>query len=161
MGGDGVNSGDNVPAFRLARADDVSAIVAMLADDPLGAAREVVGEPLPDGYRAAFDAIEASPDNELIVAAIGERVVGCLQLTYIPGLSRQGALRAQIESVRVSGAVRSKGVGATMIDWAIDRARKRGCTILQLTSDASRTEARRFYERLGFEASHIGLKRSI
>lgn len=147
--------------FRLARADDVAAIVAMLADDPLGARREAVSDPLPESYHTAFNAIDASPENELIVAAIGGQVVGCLQLTFIPGLSRRGALRAQIESVRVSSAVRSKGLGASMIEWAIDRAKDRGCTIVQLTSDASRSDARRFYERLGFEASHIGLKRSL
>ena len=149
------------PTFRLARAEDVPAIVAMLADDPLGATREVLADPLPESYHTAFEAIDTSPENELIVAETGDQVVGCLQLTYIPGLSRQGALRAQIESVRVSSAVRSKGLGASMIEWAVDRAKDRGCAIVQLTSDASRSDARRFYERLGFEASHIGLKRSL
>ena len=152
---------ENQVSFRLARADDVPAIVAMLADDPLGAARESVGEPLDEGYRTAFEAVEASPDNELIVAESGGAVVGCLQLTIIPGLPRRGALRGQIESVRVGRDARGGGVGARMIDWALARARTRGCEIVQLTSDASRTDARQFYERLGFVASHIGLKRSV
>ena len=147
--------------FRSARWDDVPAIVAMLADDPLGATREAPGEPLADGYRQAFDEIVASPHNDVIVADAGGAILGCLQITMIPGLSRQGALRAQIEGVRISRDARGSGLGARMIEWAVDRAKTSGCAIVQLTTDATRTDAHRFYERLGFVASHVGMKRAL
>ena len=143
--------------YREASEDDVSAIVALLADDLIGSGRE--GES--DAYLAAFDAIAADARNHLIVADIDGEVAGTLQLTYIPGLSRMGAERAQIEAVRVAAAYRGRGLGREMISWAIDQARRRGCGLVQLTSDKRREDAIRFYESLGFTASHEGLKLSL
>ncbi len=147
--------------IRAARRDDVPHIVRLLVDDALGATRDALTDPLPKEYFDAFDAICAHPDNELLVAELQGRVVGCLQLTIIPGLSRRGALRAQVEGVRVESALRSAGIGRALMDAAIARARARGCVIMQLTSDASRVRAHAFYERLGFVASHVGMKRSL
>lgn len=144
--------------MRLARREEVSQIVALLAEDKLGAAREDLSEPLSQAYYEAFDAMAASPDNEMLVAEVEGKIVGCLQLTYIPGLSRLGALRGQIESVRVSAEVRGSGYGRRMFEWAIARCREKGCKTVQLTADKSRTEAHRFYGSLGFVASHEGLK---
>ncbi len=144
--------------IRPAEADDLPAIVGLLADDPLGATREDCADPLPDSYTAAFAAIAADPRNELVVAVRGNAVVGCLQLTFIPGLSRRGAERAQIESVRVARRERGQGLGRRLFDWAIDRARARGCALMQLTTDKGRPEAHKFYEQLGFVASHEGMK---
>ena len=144
--------------FRAATAADVPAVVALLADDVLGAKREKPGDP---AYDAAFAAIAKDANQLLAVADVGGRVVGCMQITFIPGLSHRGAWRGQIESVRVSGTLRGGGIGRRMILWAIEQCRARGCAMVQLTSTASRTEARRFYEALGFEASHVGFKRSI
>jgi ribosomal protein S18 acetylase RimI-like enzyme len=144
--------------IRRATEDDLVAVVRLLADDPLGAAREQYAVPLPDAYRAAFAAMEAQPGNELLVAAIEHEVVGCLQLTVIPGISRLGATRAQIEGVRVAAAHRGAGIGESLVHDAIERAKRAGCTIVQLTTDATRADARRFYERLGFEATHVGMK---
>jgi ribosomal protein S18 acetylase RimI-like enzyme len=146
-------------AIRNAAARDVPAIVAMLADDPLGREREDIEVPAP--YLAAFAAIDADSNNELLVALDGERIVGTLQITYAPGLSRKGAWRATLEGVRVSTEQRGHGVGRTLVLEAIDRARARGCRIVQLTSDLSRVEARRFYESLGFRHTHAGLKMAI
>lgn len=148
-------------AIRRATRDDLPAIVALLADDPLGARRERAGLPLAAGYAAAFDAIARDPDCELLVACRGGRVVGTMQLDFTPGLSRQGAWRATIEAVRVAATERSQGTGRTMIEWALERARARGCSIAQLTTDRSRVDAHRFYERLGFVASHLGMKRAL
>ena len=145
-------------SFRSARPEDLAGLVGMLADDPLGAKREVLSDPVAAGYLQAFAAIEADPNNELVVAVLDGAVVGMLQLTVIPSLSHQGRSRAQIEGVRVSSSVRSRGVGAALFRWAIARARQRGCGMLQLTTDRSREDARRFYERLGFVASHHGMK---
>ncbi|GAA3115168.1 hypothetical protein GCM10020001_038120 [Nonomuraea salmonea] len=142
--------------FRTARRDDVPAIVAMLADDPLGAQRE--GDPADERYLTAFERIDANPHDELIVAEQEGKVVGTMQLTYLAGLSRLGAERCQIEAVRVSAAVRGQGLGRKMITWAIDRARARGCAMVQLTSDKTRTDAHRFYDSLGFTDSHVGYK---
>jgi GNAT superfamily N-acetyltransferase len=142
--------------FRQARRQDVPAIVAMLADDPLGAKRE--GDPNDERYLAAFDRIDADPYDELIVAERDGKVVGTMQLTYLAGLSRLGAERCQIEAVRVAASTRGQGLGRKMIAWAIDRARARGCAMVQLTSDKSRTDAHRFYDGLGFTASHVGYK---
>jgi GNAT superfamily N-acetyltransferase len=142
--------------FRQARRQDVPAIVAMLADDPLGAKRE--GDPNDERYLAAFDRIDADPHDELIVAERDGKVVGTMQLTYLAGLSRLGAERCQIEAVRVAASTRGQGLGRKMIAWAIDRARARGCAMVQLTSDKSRTDAHRFYDGLGFTASHVGYK---
>lgn len=147
--------------FRRATLADLPAIVRLLADDPLGAGRERYAEPLPDEYRRAFDAIERQGGNELIVAVDGGAIVGCLQLTLIPGLSRLGMMRAQIESVRVAGSARGQGLGEAMLRHAIERARQAGCGLVQLTTDKSRPDALRFYERLGFAASHEGMKLSL
>jgi len=144
--------------IRRATAGDLEAIVHMLADDPLGAAREADVVPLPAGYRDAFAAIDRDPNQELVVAELDGRVVGTIQLTFIPGISRQGAWRALIEGVRIDASVRGMGLGRGMIRWAIDRATARGCRMIQLTSDKSRHDAIRFYQGLGFEATHEGLK---
>ena len=148
--------------FRRAVWDDLPSIVRLLADDPLGATREQVGPPLPPAYGTAFEAIERDPNNELIVVEADTHVVvGVLQITFIPGISHRGAWRALIEGVRVAADVRSAGVGRQLLEWAIARARERGCRVVQLTSDKSRVDAMRFYERLGFVASHEGLKLTL
>lgn len=144
--------------FRRAQEQDLDAIVGMLADDALGAQRERYDDPLPASYRTAFGAIDADPNNELVVATRGGRVVAVLQLTFIPYLTYQGAWRALIEGVRVAASERSAGVGSALFEWAIARARERGCIMLQLTTDKARPDALRFYERLGFVASHHGMK---
>ncbi|MDX2170471.1 MAG: GNAT family N-acetyltransferase [Deltaproteobacteria bacterium] len=149
------------PTFRAARRVDLPAIVALLADDALGATRERVADPLPPGYLAAFEAIEADPNHELLVACLDDAVVGVLQLTYTPHLVQQGAWRATIEGVRVASARRAQGIGAALFDQAFARARARGCRIVQLTTDKRRPDARRFYERLGFVASHEGMKLTL
>ncbi len=142
------------PAVRA----DLPAVVAMLADDTLGRAREVVSEPLDPAYGAAFDAIAASPHNELLVAELQGQAVGCFQLTFLPGLSNRGAWRGQIEGVRVAAGHRGTGLGRQMIAWATERCRARGCAVVQLTTNAVRTDAQRFYRSLGFEGSHLGMK---
>jgi GNAT superfamily N-acetyltransferase len=147
--------------FRLATRSDVPAIVRLLAEDDLGAQRERYETPLPQAYYEAFEAIQANPDQELIVADLDGEVIGTLQLMYLPSLSYQGGTRAQVESVRVLGQLRGQGIGARMMAWAIDRARQRGCHMMQLTSHKSRTDAHRFYEKLGFSASHIGMKKLL
>lgn len=146
------------PTFRRATRSDVPDIVRMLADDPLGSKREAYESPLPESYYSAFEAIDADPNNELVVACAGSRVIGVLQLTFIPYLTYRGSWRALIEGVRVDGSVRSRGIGQQLFEWAIERARQRGCHMVQLTSDKARPDAIRFYERLGFVASHEGLK---
>jgi ribosomal protein S18 acetylase RimI-like enzyme len=146
---------------RPAQREDVPAIVRLLADDLLGAKRERVEEPTASNYFRAFDEVAADPGNELLVAVLGDEVIGCLQLTIIPGLSRAGMKRAQLESVRVSSRHRGARVGEQLVRAALARARTAGCGLVQLTSDVSRTDARRFYERLGFVATHIGMKLSL
>ncbi len=148
--------GHSLIVLRAAAPDDLPAIVALLADDPLGRNRDDASDLLP--YEPAYDAIAADPAHLLLVAVDGDRVVGTLQLSFIPGLARRGALRAQLEAVRVHQDFRSRGLGAAMIEWSIEAARQRGCALVQLTTDKSRTDAHRFYERLGFVASHEGLK---
>jgi len=147
------------PTFRTAVASDLPAIVKLLADDPLGAQREAYAEPLPASYCTAFAAIERDPNNELMVA-VGENdhVIGVLQMTFIPSLTYRGAWRALVEGVRVAAPFRSTGVGRHLLLRAIQRARERGCHMLQLTSDKRRADAIRFYESLGFVASHEGMK---
>ncbi|MHB0775044.1 N-acetyltransferase family protein [Halomonas sp. WWR20] len=145
-------------SFREAIRQDLDAIVQLLADDPLGATREDGSRPLKEAYLGAFEAIDSDPNNVLYVAEHGDRVIGVLQLTFIPYLTYQGSWRALIEGVRVHRDYRSGGVGRRFFQWAIDRARERGCYIVQLTSDKSRPDAIRFYESLGFTASHEGLK---
>ena len=144
--------------IRDARRADVPAIVAMLADDVLGAARE--GD-LHDAYWAAFERVAADPGNRIIVAELDWRVAATLQLTLIPGLSRHGMLRAQVEAVRVAASERGHGVGQALIGWAINEARAAGCGLVQLTSDKRRPDAIRFYESLGFATTHEGLKLSL
>ncbi|MFE5402370.1 GNAT family N-acetyltransferase [Streptomyces sp. NPDC056580] len=142
--------------IRRATAPDLPAIVAMLADDPLGAQRESPDDLSP--YRAALERLNADPNQRLVVAVREARVVGTLQLTIIPGLSRRGATRSIIEAVRIHAGERGSGLGTQLIQWAIDESRRQGCQLVQLTSDSSRTDAHRFYERLGFTASHVGFK---
>jgi GNAT superfamily N-acetyltransferase len=144
--------------LREARRDDLPTIVRMLADDVLGKKRHRVEDPLPREYHAAFDAIAASPSNRLYVAELDGEIVGTMQLTFIPGLDYLGAERMVIEAVRVARERRNAGLGKAMIAEAIDIARRRGCQRVELTSSASRRDARRFYERLGFAASHVGMK---
>jgi ribosomal protein S18 acetylase RimI-like enzyme len=144
--------------FRPAERSDLSAIIALLADDPLGAGREDPSDPPNPAYLSAYDAIARDP-NQLL--AVGERdgeVVACLQVSFIPGLSRLGQWRGQIESVRVAASERGQGVGRELFEWAIEQCRQRGCGLVQLTSDKSRGDALRFYQDLGFAASHEGLK---
>lgn len=152
----------DLPTFHhIARADrsDLPAIVALLTDDPLGSGRENPDDP---AYAHAFDAITEDPAQLLVVALTpDDRVVGTLQLTFVPGLSRRGTLRAQIESVRVAEAERGSGLGTALFEWAIGRAREQGAGLVQLTTDKSRPRARAFYERLGFVASHDGMKLSL
>ena len=144
--------------FRKARTDDIEVIVEMLADDPLGAKREHFQSPLPQSYYDAFTAIDRDPHNELIVATVESQIVGVLQLTFIPYLTYQGGWRALIEGVRIASEFRSQGMGRAMVQWAVNRARQRGCHMLQLTTDKARPDALRFYESLGFTASHEGMK---
>ena len=155
--------------IRDARREDLPAIVALLADDPLGAARETVAVAVAEPYVRAFEAIERDANNRMVVATDARAgaqgaspvVVGCLQLTFIPGLSRRGATRAQIESVRVASTRRGQGLGQVLMAWAIMQARERGCAIVQLTSDKQRADAHRFYESLGFVATHEGFKLNL
>jgi len=147
--------------IRKATAADLPAIIAMLADDELGRKREDASNPPNPAYVAAFAAMDADPNQFMAVAEAGGDIVGCLQLTYIPGLSRKGMWRGQIESVRVASSQRGSGVGHKLFEWAIEECRKRGCGLVQLTTDKSRTEAKRFYENLGFVAEHEGMKLSL
>lgn len=146
------------PEFRFAISDDVPRLVALLADDPLGAQRERHVEPLPQNYRDAFAAIDSDDNNELVVALLGDEIVGMLQITFIPYLTYQGGWRALVEGVRVAQHQRGKGLGKQLFEWAIRRAKERNCHLVQLTTDKSRPDAMRFYESLGFVASHAGLK---
>jgi GNAT superfamily N-acetyltransferase len=141
--------------LRRATAADLPALVALLADDPLGATREAA-DLAP--YERALAAVDADPAHLLVVAEDGGTVVGTLQLSFLPGLSRGGALRAQVEGVRVAAAARGRGLGAALLGWAADEARRRGAALVQLTTDKRRTDAHRFYERLGYAASHEGMK---
>jgi GNAT superfamily N-acetyltransferase len=148
--------------LRRAESRDVAGIVALLAADRLRAATESTAESARGGYDRAFQAIDADPAHLLVVGTdVGGRIVATMQLTVLPGLARAGASRLQIEAVRVHESLRGNGVGGAMIDWAIDEGRRRGASLVQLTSDNARDDAHRFYERLGFTASHTGFKRSI
>jgi len=142
--------------IRTAVQADLPAIAAMLADDVLGASRERPGDL--SVYESAWWQMQAQAGNEVLVAVVDAQVVGCLQLIVIPGLARQGALRAQIEGVRVASTHRGQDIGERMFVHAIERARAAGCHLVQLTTDKRRTDAHRFYERLGFEATHEGMK---
>lgn len=144
--------------MRPATVDDLPAIIAMLADDALGSAREDWSVPPAAAYVEAFGAVDADPNQCLAVAVKDEQVVGCLQITFVPGLSRLGMWRGQIESVRIHADFRGSGLGREMLLWAIEQCRARRCGLVQLATDKSRSEALRFYESLGFEASHEGMK---
>lgn len=144
--------------FREARKEDLEQIIQMLADDELGKSRERYEQPLPSAYTEAFEAIERDTNNELIVSCIDDKVIAVLQLTFTPYLTYQGGIRATIEGVRTSKEMRGKGIGAELIQWAISRAKGRGCHVVQLTTDKKRPEALRFYEKLGFSNTHEGLK---
>lgn len=142
--------------FREAVRADLPAIVALLADDVLGKARDHAV--VDDAYERAFAEIDADPRNHLMVADDGGDVVACMQVTYIPGLGRHGAERSHIEAVRVRSDRRGRGIGRRFMAWAVDEARARGCALVQLTTDKTRADARRFYAGLGFVASHEGMK---
>ncbi|GIE27113.1 GNAT family acetyltransferase [Actinoplanes italicus] len=146
--------------IRIANRTDVPAVLGLLADDDVSRARGfgVVPEEVDAAVWAAFESIDADDRNELIVAADGDDVIGTCQLTFIPGLSRGGAERMLIEAVRIHSGRRGQGLGGELIRWTIERARERGCRIVQLTTDKRRTDAHRFYAALGFEASHEGMK---
>ncbi|WP_368505110.1 GNAT family N-acetyltransferase [Alkalihalophilus sp. As8PL] len=149
---------DTEISFRIASEQDLESIVAMLADDVLGSKRERYEHPLPDCYIKALEAISSDPNNELIVACHSNEVIGVQQITFTPYITHQGGWRATIEGVRTSTSVRGMGVGTELIKYAIQRAKERGCHIVQLTTDKERADALRFYERLGFKATHEGLK---
>ena len=144
--------------LREATAADIGPIARLLTDDGLGRGREAPGDP---AYARAFAAMSGQPGNVYLVAEIAGEVVGCLQLTVIHGLSRMGASRAQIEGVRVDAGQRGQGIGEALLEAAFARASAAGCTLVQLTTDRSRAEALRFYERLGFEPTHWGMKRAL
>jgi ribosomal protein S18 acetylase RimI-like enzyme len=145
-------------SIRRARRQDVEAIVRMLADDPLGSGRERIEEPLPSGYWQAFEALDHDPHIRLVVAEDGDgAVVGCLELCILPGLSSQGASRGLIEDVRVAAHCRSRGVGEKMVQWAVAEARAKGCKLVELLTHHTRVDAQRFYKRLGFQPSHVGM----
>jgi GNAT superfamily N-acetyltransferase len=147
--------------FRLATRADLPSIVRMLADDDLGSQRERAENPLPESYYSAFEQINNDPNHELIVAERNGEVLGTLHLMFLPSVSFQGGLRAQVESVRVEKSFQSQGIGSQMMKWAMERARQRGAHVVQLTSHKSRVDAHRFYERLGFKGSHLGMKISL
>lgn len=149
---------DTTIRFRIAMEEDVSEIVQMLADDELGRKRERYEQPLPSCYLEAFQAIDQDHNNELVVAEKSEDVIGVLQLTYIPYLTYQGGWRALIESVRVHSRARGSGIGEQLMTWAIQRAKEKGCHVMQLTTDKQRPDALRFYKKLGFVDSHEGMK---
>jgi GNAT superfamily N-acetyltransferase len=148
-------------SLRDAKREEVAAIVKMLADDELGRAREAIGDPLPATYYEAYDELARDENNRLLIAEMGGRIVGTLQITFIRGLSRRGARRAQIEDVRVAGPHRGTGIGEQIVRAAIKIARDAGCSMVQLTTDKRRKDAHRFYERLGFVASHEGMKLTL
>lgn len=143
---------------KKAEIQDLHKIIELLADDELGRKRERLEDPLPESYIKAFNAIQGDPNNELILAVFAEEIVGVLQITFTPYLTYQGGWRATIEGVRTNKFLRGKGIGTQMIEWAIHLAKERGAHVVQLTTDKQRPEALEFYKRLGFRASHEGLK---
>jgi ribosomal protein S18 acetylase RimI-like enzyme len=147
--------------MRRATSPDLPAIIALLADDALGKAREATGSTLDQRYLDAFAAIDRDANQLLAVMDDGGVVIGCLQLSFIPGLSRRGLWRGQVESVRIAAAQRNRGFGRILFDWAIGECRQRGCGLVQLTTDKARPEALRFYQSLGFVASHEGMKLAL
>jgi ribosomal protein S18 acetylase RimI-like enzyme len=145
-------------SIRPARRGDVPTILAMLADDALGRGRERIEDPLPPSYLQAFEEVERDPNIRLVVAeGEGGEVIGCLQLCILPGLSSQGASRGLIEDVRVASPHRSRGVGEQLVQWAVAEAREKGCKLVELLTHNTRVDAQRFYKRLGFQASHVGM----
>ena len=156
---------DDGPApvvLRTATGADLAALVDLIAADQLGATRDGVRDETDlAAYAAALHSIDADPAHLLVVAERADEIVGTMQLSFLPGLARRGALRAQIEAVRVAPSQRGSGLGAAMMGWAIEEARRRGCALVQLTSDKSRTDAHRFYARLGFVATHEGMKLAL
>lgn len=142
--------------IRRATALDLTTIVELLIDDEFGAQRESLDDLTP--YLAAFQSIDADPNQLLVVMERGGAIVGTQHLTFMPGLSFKGATRLQIEEVRIASSERGSGLGTILIEWAIEQARERGCNIVQLTSNAARVDAHRFYRRLGFAQSHAGFK---
>jgi GNAT superfamily N-acetyltransferase len=149
---------DMALAVRRAIEADLPAIVALLADDPLDPSREEPGLPLDARYRTGFLAVEADPNQLLAVAILGEDIVGTLQISFIPGVALKGAWHGQIEAVRIASRLRGRGFGRQLIVWAIEECRKRGCGVVQLTTNRRRVDAHAFYEKLGFEESHKGFK---
>jgi GNAT superfamily N-acetyltransferase len=148
--------------LRAARREDMPAVVALIAADQLGSTRDGVRDEADlAAYIAAFESIDADPAHVLVVAESAGEIVGTMQLSFLPGLARRGALRAQIEAVRVAASLRGSGLGAAMMEWAIAEARRRGCALVQLTTDKSRLDAHRFYQRLGFVPSHEGMKLAL
>jgi ribosomal protein S18 acetylase RimI-like enzyme len=147
--------------FRRATRADLPSIVRMLADDDLGSQRERVENPLPASYDSAFEQINNDPNHELIVAERNGEVIGTLHLMFLPSVSFQGGLRAQVESVRVDKRLQSQGIGSEMMKWTMERARQHGAHAVQLTTHKTRVDAHRFYERLGFKGSHLGMKISL
>lgn len=145
-------------SFRRAAATDLPAIIALLADDAFGQQREEPTMPPQPAYLAAFGAIDRDPNQLLAVVERAGQIIGCLQLSFIPGLSRRGLWRGQIESVRVAASERGAGTGRALFEWAIAQCRDKGCGLVQLTTDKQRADARRFYESLGFKATHEGMK---
>ena len=156
----GVLLGSNI-RFRIATKHDLDKIVELLADDVLGSKRERYERPLPDTYLKAFQAITGDPNNELVVACRGDEVIGVQQITFTPYITHQGGWRATIEGVRTSSSERGKGLGSELIRYGIQRAKDRGCHLVQLTTDKKREDALRFYESLGFTATHEGLKMKL
>ena len=145
--------------FRKAKKDDVPKIVKMIANDKLGKLREDYQEPLPEKYYQAFENIDSDINQELIVIENEENaIIGTLQLTFVQYLTYQGGIRAQIEAVRIREDYREKGIGEKLINWAINRSKEKGAHLLQLTTDKKRPDALKFYEKLGFTASHEGMK---
>jgi ribosomal protein S18 acetylase RimI-like enzyme len=144
-------------SIRPARREDVPAIIAMLADDHLGRARERLEDPLPVSYYEAFARVERDPNLTLVVAESEGRVVGCLQLAVLSGISSQGGLRGLLEDVRVATDCRSRGIGEQLVQWAVAEAKARGCNLVELLTHQTRVDAQRFYKRLGFTASHVGM----
>jgi GNAT superfamily N-acetyltransferase len=147
--------------FRSATRADLSSIVRLLADDEMGSMRERYEDPLPEAYVSAFEQIDKDSNHELIVAELNGEIIGTLQLMFLPSISVQGGLRAQVESVRVDKKYRGRGIGSELMKWTIERVKEHGAHVVQLTTHRSRDDAHRFYERLGFSGSHLGMKLSL
>ncbi len=144
--------------FRQATLKDLSEIVRMMSDDFWGATRECYENPLPESYLEAFRKIDEDKNNELIVVEKDGEIIGTLQITFTPSISFQGGIRATIESVRIDEKYRGKGIGGELMKWAIERAKNENCIFVQLTTNNERTDSHRFYQRLGFEGTHLGMK---